>query len=261
MKLPRLKGKLPFRIGTTSYIIPADVAANICLLGSFVDEIELVLYEGFLPSREEVLLWGSLKREYNLQINVHLPMAIPLGDPDFKLRRKGCDKMLQFMERLNPLEPTTYILHLEQNGNRDTGNEIRNEWINCLRDSLNVLRERGMNPDKCAVENLNYPLSWIEDLINDFHLKVCLDTGHLLLQGANLHYHFEKYRDKIIMIHLHGLSGGLDHSSITDVSETAWKDICGFLENYFYGVSLEVFSLEDLRSSLEKLKRAFPWVE
>lgn len=261
MELPNLKGKLPFRIGTTSYIIPADVATNVRFLGPYVDEIELVLYEGFLPSREEVLLWLSLKEEYDLQMNVHLPMAIPLGDSDAKKRKRGCDTVLKFTERLNPLEPTTYVLHLEQTGEKRSWGAIRNEWVNSLRDSLTVLTERGMNPAQCAVENLDYPLSWIEDLIYNFNLMVCLDTGHLLLQGANLNYHFEKYSDKITMIHLHGLNGGFDHSSIKSVPEYTWKNICSFLENYHYGVSLEVFSLDDLRTSLERLKGTFSWAE
>ena len=36
---------LPFRLGTTSYIIPADILPNVRYLADKVDDIELVLFE------------------------------------------------------------------------------------------------------------------------------------------------------------------------------------------------------------------------
>ena len=36
---------LPFRLGTTSYIIPADILPNVRYLADKVDDIELVLFK------------------------------------------------------------------------------------------------------------------------------------------------------------------------------------------------------------------------
>jgi hypothetical protein len=40
-----LKSRFPFRIGTTSYIIPDDIEPNILYLSDVVDDIEIVLFE------------------------------------------------------------------------------------------------------------------------------------------------------------------------------------------------------------------------
>ena len=37
--------KYPFRLGTTSYIIPADILPNVIYLSDQVQDIELILFE------------------------------------------------------------------------------------------------------------------------------------------------------------------------------------------------------------------------
>jgi hypothetical protein len=49
LKYPRLtksyKGFYPFKLATTSFIYPDDYIPNVKMLGPFVDEIELLLFE------------------------------------------------------------------------------------------------------------------------------------------------------------------------------------------------------------------------
>ena len=40
-----LKGRLPFRLGTTSYILPSDMITNVAMLAPFVDDVELLFFE------------------------------------------------------------------------------------------------------------------------------------------------------------------------------------------------------------------------
>ena len=40
-----LKNRLPFRLGTTSYIIPDDILPNVTMLAPSIDDIELILFE------------------------------------------------------------------------------------------------------------------------------------------------------------------------------------------------------------------------
>ena len=40
-----LKNRFPFRLGTTSYIIPGELLPNVNFLADKVDDIELVLFE------------------------------------------------------------------------------------------------------------------------------------------------------------------------------------------------------------------------
>ena len=46
-----LKHRLPFRLGTTSYIVPEDIILNVRLLAPAMDAIELIFFE----SDEKVL--------------------------------------------------------------------------------------------------------------------------------------------------------------------------------------------------------------
>ncbi len=62
--LPDLKGRFPFRLGTTSYIIPDAIFPNVRFLAPLVDEIELVLFESGrddnLPSGEDISALAAL---------------------------------------------------------------------------------------------------------------------------------------------------------------------------------------------------------
>jgi len=40
-----IKDRFPFRLGTTSYIVPADLMPNVVFLSPLVDDVELVLFE------------------------------------------------------------------------------------------------------------------------------------------------------------------------------------------------------------------------
>lgn len=43
--LQSMKGIFPFRLGTTSYILPDGLVTNVEFLGPLVDDVELVLFE------------------------------------------------------------------------------------------------------------------------------------------------------------------------------------------------------------------------
>ena len=65
------------RLGTSSYIIPADIIPNVDYLKDKVDDIELVLFESKeasnIPGPDVI---GELRRfadENNLTYTVHLP--------------------------------------------------------------------------------------------------------------------------------------------------------------------------------------------
>ena len=81
-----LKGKYPFRLGTTSFIYPDGYAENIRMLAPFFDEIELLfldsLYDGSLPDEDEIEGLFKLKEDFQITYNVHLPIDISVADHD-----------------------------------------------------------------------------------------------------------------------------------------------------------------------------------
>jgi len=111
--LPSLKGRCPFRLGTTSYILPDAIVPNVRFTGPFVDEVELVLFESRfednLPTPKVIEELHGLAREYDLSYNVHLPTDVFLGHPDAGMRRQACDTILSFYGRTLPLRPTSYL--------------------------------------------------------------------------------------------------------------------------------------------------------
>ena len=75
----------PFRLGTTSYIIPDDILPNARYLADKVRDIELVLFEvddgsNNLPPPHVIDELAELARQYDMTYTVHLPLDLKLGD-------------------------------------------------------------------------------------------------------------------------------------------------------------------------------------
>ena len=63
--------RFPFRIGTTSYIIPEDILPNVVFLADLVDDIELVLFEvdngpNNLPDKKVIAELVKIARQHQI---------------------------------------------------------------------------------------------------------------------------------------------------------------------------------------------------
>src|SRR5512138_2446763 len=79
-----MMNSLPFRTGTTSYIIPDEILPNVCYLAGQVQDVELVLFEldegpSNLPGPELVEELNRLASAHGLTYTVHLPLDLRLG--------------------------------------------------------------------------------------------------------------------------------------------------------------------------------------
>ncbi len=261
--LPRLKGAFSFRLATTSYILHAGVLPNLHFLGPYLDEVELVLFESGreenLPSPGEIQSMVRVARRLGIRFNVHLPTDVFLGDPDIGVRRKACDTILRFYHRTGPLEPTVYVLHLDR-ARKDAMTSVeRRGWLDRLNASVDLLVAEGLEPGRVAIENLDYPLEWVMPLIEETGMRCCLDVGHLIRYGFNLRSYFEAYLGRTSMVHLHGVRNGVDHCSLDVISDRDWQVINQTLKAFRGGVSVEVFSIEDLISSLRRFEKLSRW--
>src|SRR5690348_8510054 len=75
----------PFRLGTTSYIIPEEILPNAYYLAGKVRDIELILFEvddgpNNLPSTDVVDELSQIARRSDLTYTVHLPLDLKLGN-------------------------------------------------------------------------------------------------------------------------------------------------------------------------------------
>jgi len=252
-----LKGRFPFRLGTTSYILPAPILPNVRYLAPLVDEIELVLFEsraaGNLPDAADILEMARLGAEREVRYNVHLPTDIRLGDPDAATRRAARATLSRFYHRTLPLDPTAYVLHLEGPPTAAEGRDALTAWTDRTLDSLEALFRDGMDRRRLAVENLESPFASVAPIVSALDLGLCLDAGHLLKQSIPLETLFGPNRPRTVMVHLHGVVDGRDHRSLAGVPDEAWSFVSDWLKTYRGGVSLEVFSRDDLRTSLVRM--------
>ncbi|MCS6909404.1 MAG: sugar phosphate isomerase/epimerase [Anaerolineales bacterium] len=107
----------PFRLGTTSYILPADILPNVRYLKDKVQDIELVLFEvddgpNNLPGPAVIDELNALAAAHGLSYTVHLPLDLRLGAGGDE-GHISLVKARRVIERTRALEPWAYVLHLD----------------------------------------------------------------------------------------------------------------------------------------------------
>ena len=249
------KGGFSFKVGTTSFIYPDGYVQNVKMLAPYLDEIELLLFEstpGSLPSIHEVKQLLSLANEFDLTYNIHLPLDIYLGAPERSIRLFGMDTIKQIVDLTASLSPSTYTLHLPCD---DTGvdNEQVKRWQDRLNKSIEKLVSGGINGEMISIETLDYPLNWVEEILIDFNLSVCIDVGHLILYGFDPEAVFKRHKNRTPILHLHGVDNHKDHLPLDRLTKENVETVVRMLKQFEGVVSLEVFSFDYLKASLSFL--------
>lgn len=250
------KGKYLFRLGTTSFIYPDLYSANVRKLGSFVDEVELLFFESrhpdSLPKEYEILELARLKTEYDLTYNIHLPTDVSIADPDPAERLVAVDAISRVIDVTSILGPVTYTLHVPYEPNRAGGYAV---WQAYSFKGLRTLLQNGMDSRLLSIETLDYPPEMLSDLVEEFDLSVCLDIGHMIVHGYDPVAAYHRFKNRVSIIHLHGVHNGCDHVSLDLINPLDFQKVRTILEDFSGTVSLEVFSLSDLEPSLEFLAK------
>ena len=254
------KGMFPFRIGTTSYIYPDGYLPNVTALAPFVDEIEILLFEStsadHLLSPKEISDLGRLAKKHRLTYNVHLPIDLHLGDDDRYLREQATETILRIINRVSPLSPTTCTLHLIYPDRTCNANLLKN-WQKNIHHSLSLLLGAGINAEDITIENLNYPFEWLQPLLNDFYFQICLDFGHIFRYAHNADFIFDNFGTRVTLMHISGLDNDQDHISLERLTSGQLAQIIKALKQFSGAVSVEVFSFDDLKSSLSVLEKCW----
>lgn len=232
---------------------------NVKLLGPFVDEIELLLFESVpadsLLSGQEITALSRLSQELDFTYNIHLPTDISIGDPDPVNQQQAVDSLIGVIERVVPLCPTTYTLHVPYDEDLGDKDKIK-RWQEVVHRNLLKILVTGVG-NLIAIETLDYPFEIIETIISDLNLSVCMDLGHLIIHGEDLKCFAEKYLDKTSIIHLHGVENNKDHLALDRLPKPMVKPVFEILGQFSGSVSLEVFSFENLAASLRYFERCW----
>ncbi|MGQ9833557.1 MAG: cobamide remodeling phosphodiesterase CbiR [Candidatus Villigracilaceae bacterium] len=252
-----------FRLGTTSYVIPADILPNLHYLAGKVRDVELVLFEvddgpNNLPTPAQVDEMNALAREHDLTYTVHLPLDLRLAD-DGSLRHVSLEKARRVIECTRPLDPWAYVLHLDGKAVRD--NPAPKAYLCWLEQAETSLRQVGAwagGLEKLAVENLEgYPLDFYEPVFARVPVSRCVDLGHLWLDGHDPLPYLRRALPRTRAIHLHGIAER-DHRSLAFLATERLRAVLKeLIHARWEGVlTIEVFSEEDFLSSLQALGAA-----
>jgi len=251
------KGIYPFKIGTTSFIYPDHYIPNVKMLGPYMDEIELLLFESretdVLPSRTVIIELCRLAGEFDLSFNVHLPTDISLSDRDPAQQQRAVETMIRVMELVQPLDASALILHVPYGEKSYDENLVKNWRARVYQNLAKITSTVGMQ-DIIAIETLDYPLELLADIVLDLDLRICLDLGHLMVYNYDPIEVFNKYSFKTSVIHLHGVENDRDHMTLDRLSEKLTSTVLRILKRFAGVVILEVFSFENLNSSLKFLE-------
>jgi sugar phosphate isomerase/epimerase len=252
-----------YRIGTTSYIIPAEILPNALYLARKVEDIELVLFEvddgqNNLPSWETITKLGYLAREKSLTYTVHLPLDLRLGSYGEE-KHISLVKAQKVIERTRSLDPWAYVLHLDGSEVRQgaSAEALRRWQVESVR-ALEIVASWAGGPERLAVENLeSYPLDFLYPVIARIPVSRCVDVGHLWLDGHDPLPYLREALPRTKVIHLHGAEPGQRaHHSLAVTPREAVARVLGLLDAEAYAgvLTLEVFGEADFESSLAVVK-------
>lgn len=255
--LESYKKKFPFRVGCPSYIYPADILPNVIRLAPCMDEIEIILFESSspenLPADKVIEELNDIAQKESVAYTVHLPLDCFIGSDSEEERRYGIETFGRFIQRSARLGPRNYIVHFDAKGKTEQGIE---KWKYAVAEGMeSIVRVSGIPCESFAVEMLDYPFEEVEDIIMSLELSVCFEIGHLLKHDLDILDSFNRFRDHISVIHMHGCKSGKDHMPLDVLGEDDLSKIREMLEEFSGTLIIEVFSFEYLERSLACIER------
>ena len=265
---------LPFRIGTTSYIVPDDLLPNAAFLAPYVQDMQLVLFEvaggpSNLPTAADVAALAALGRAHDLTYTVHLLHDLRLYD-ESGAPALALGKARQVIELTQPLRPQARVCHLDGRGVRgaEAASPALAAWQADTAAALSQVCGWAGDARRVAVENLEgYAPEFVTPVVARTQAGRCVDVGHLWLDGIDPLPHLVAARDRLAVAHLHGVTGAQasspahparDHVSLAYVAPAQLDAVLRCLLDLRFGgvLTLEVFGEEDFWSSLTAVEAA-----
>jgi sugar phosphate isomerase/epimerase len=260
----------PFRLGTTSYIIPDDILPNVRFLADKVQDVQLILFEvddgpNNLPPPGVVAELAGLAEAHALTFTVHLPLDLRLG-AEREVADVSMVKARRVIDCTLPLHPWAYVLHLDGRELRDPSGggfpagetpEVK-AWQERSVRALEIVGGWAGGPERLAVENLErYPPGFILPVLDRAPVSRCVDVGHLWLDGHDPIPYLHQALPRTRVVHLHGVAGR-DHQSLAHAPADRLRAVVRALvrEGYSGVLTLEVFNEDDFHSSMAALERA-----
>jgi sugar phosphate isomerase/epimerase len=262
-RLPIMKDRFPFRLGTTSFILFDDYLPNVHHLAPIVDDIELLFTEPSDDALPDLAAMREIRRIadlFSLSLTVHLPYDRDIGASDHTVREDALSEMIHVIEKSRILNPSAWILHPFCEWQHFGPDGPPGDWMDRFASSIDLLLGRGIPPESLCLENLRPDFSPLEGLVEEKGLSVCLDVGHMVIYGHDLSEFLNRYGKRIRVLHLHGIKDGRDHCSLACLARPVLETLMAFLGDGGTQriVTLEVFGQADLDESLQVMSRYLP---
>ena len=221
----------------------------------------------------------DLKDELNNAYTVHLPLwSLELATFNEPIRKGGVQTVVDMIKMLEPIDPEAYVLH-------STG-ALATEFsqLNIPKSSVDmismlmagfsatsieeILSQSEVDPSKIAVENIEFPFDITRDVIDEYGLSICFDTGHLLSKQSgdeSMLEFWKKHRDKIIELHLHdgreskqGERYPVDHNSLGTGDLPVREFLMELVKDDFNGPIIFELTSEEVVESLKHIEEVVP---
>jgi len=243
----------PFRVGSTSYVYPADILPNAERLAAQgdVDDIELILFEvddgpNNLPDSRTVQALADLAAANRLTYTVHLPLDLQLGADD-STQHASLVKAERVIKTTLPLDPFAFVFHLDGAGVGEPG------WVDRALRALDAVIGWAGEPERLAVENLeSYDPAYLDDILAALPISRTTDVGHFWKMGRNPLDVLDSWLPRTRVIHIHGM-GERDHKSLALTPPQQLDPVMAKLMGYRGVVTLEVFETGDFFDSRDTL--------
>jgi sugar phosphate isomerase/epimerase len=241
------------RIGTTSYIFPADIITNVRKLAGKVEDIELVLFESdedgsSLPNNSTISEMRQIAADHGMTYTVHLPLDLYLAD-----EMPFLESAFRVIGVTEKLQPYGYVIHLDT---KKESTALDNMIENSL-ESLDLLTREAVPEELLCVENLeNHPSGFMDSILSRTSVSACVDIGHLWKIDLDPLPCLDAWLSRAKVIHLHGFRE-YDHRRLSLMPAEMLDPVIQTLRRDFSGVlTLEIFKETDFLASLNALNES-----
>jgi len=242
-------------------------------------DLSMFLPHTFAPQTIDQLL--KLKDEIGISYTVHLPLwSVEPSTPLTHVRQGSVQALIDTIQQTRSLEPEAFVLHatgaLAAEFYRMRISEtarallLRQFQAGARQSIETILGQTGISSRLLAIETIEFPFELSMEMVEEFDLSICLDTGHILAGFSGtlgLEEALEKCLPRLIDIHLHDcpwqgpehhLGYGKDHQALGKGD----LDIPGFMDRLqsanYQGPIIFELTVPEALASMETIRRIRP---
>ena len=222
----------------------------------------------------------ELKDEFGHSYTIHLPFwSVELASFNEPVRRGSVESIMDAIRLAELLEPEYYVLHSTGPLAAEFSKlNFSKAMVNVICTAMSVFSGRSVEeiltkteiePRQIAVENIEFPFEITRHIIDDYVLRICFDTGHLLTKfcgDESVFEFYQEHKDRITELHLNdgsyneveGVAIHEDHLALGTGELPVREFLQELLKDDFDGPMIFELTNEEVRQSLQMIKDVIP---